>query len=552
MPSEQQTRAGRTTRLEVRAQVGTAVCVVAFAFSAACATSPDAPRKRRAEATARAPAPAARPEATANGAAPEATAALAGRPTIVASAAERARGPAASSDAPRVYAKTRFVWIRERPEWASQWIGYLWPGESVKLARTKPIYARGCEAWYAVEPRGFVCVDDRRATLHADDPELVEIQRVPIAGSPASHRYAESLGAQVYDHLPDRAEETAREPDLARHLSSIDAARHGGAVDPTLAGIDVALAPREATPFTKLPIDIQVPRNSLRQKSTIAFLDEFSHDGRSFLLTPDLAWVPKDRVRPYDSVTFEGAHLDRGVRMPLAFFRERERPAYQRGGDGHFALSARKFARLAWVELSGVTEIDGGVRYLETREPGLWVLESDAVVPEVAPTTPWGERTSVVADAASAPAERKTWIEASVYGGWLIAYEDTRPVFVTLTAAGRGGAKPLSSKRLVTSSSTPLGTFPITGKFVTSTMDGPDEIVHADVPWVQNFRSAHAIHAAYWHDAFGELVSDGCLNVSPADGRFLFGFTEPPVPEGWHGVRWDPHLGPTTMVVVHR
>jgi hypothetical protein len=214
-------------------------------------------------------------------------------------------------------------------------------------------------------------------------------------------------------------------------------------------------------------------------------------------------------------------------------------------------VSTRKFARLAWVELSGMTELEGGARYLQTREPGLWVLESDAVVPEPSPTTPWGERVSFAGDAASAASPRKAWIEASVYGGWLIAYENTRPVFITLTAAGRGGAKRQDSKRLVTSSSTPLGTFPITGKFVTATMDG-DDIVHGDVPWVQNFRSAHAIHSAYWHDAWGELVSGGCLNVSPADGRFLFSFTEPRVPEGWHGVRWDPHLGPTTMVVVHR
>src|SRR5262249_51205034 len=138
-------------------------------------------------------------------------------------------------------------------------------------------------------------------------------------------------------------------------------------------------------------------------------------------------------------------------------------------------------------ELSGVTEVDGPARYLETREAGLWVLEPDAVVPQLAPTTPWGEQVSSEVPPAATSAERKTWIEASVYGGWLVAYENTRPVFVTLTAAGRGGAKRQSSKRLVTSSSTPLGTFPITGKFVTATMDGSDEIVHAEVPWVQNF-----------------------------------------------------------------
>jgi len=565
MASEQQPRARRTTRRDVRnvrrvvARASRVVLALAHAASAGCARSDDPSRRATAPqivvtGTARAgesaaPSAPASVASAAKGPGDDGAVAYAGHPTVVATSTERVRTPAAS-DGPRVYAKTRFVWIRQRPDWGSQWIGYLWPGESVKLSRTRPIYARGCEAWYAVAPRGFMCVDDRRATLNASDPELVEIERLGVASSVTSHRYAESLGVQLYDHLPDRAEELAREPDLERHLSLVQTARAGDAVDESLLGVDLSLATREAMPFTKLPIDLQVPRNSLRRGSTIAFLDEYGHDGRSYLLTTDLVWVPKDRVRPYDSVTFEGAHLDRGVRLPVAFFREHDRPAYERGGDGRFVLSKRKFARLAWVELSSVTALDAGARYLETREPGLWVLESDAVVPEPAPTTPWGEPVSVAP--AETKAERRTWIEASVYGGWIIAYENTRPVFVTLMAAGRGGAKRRDSKRLVTTSSSPLGTFPITGKFVTAWMDGADDVVHADVPWVQNFRSAHAIHGAYWHSGFGELVSDGCLDVSPADGHFLFGFTEPKVPEGWHGARWDPHLGPTTMVVVHR
>ncbi len=453
-------------------------------------------------------------------------------------------------EGPRVFAKTRFVWVRERAEWASQWIGYLWPGESVRLARTKPIYARGCEAWYAVEPRGYVCVDGRRATLDPRDPELEQIERVPVAAAPTAHRYAASLGAQRYEQLPERAEQLAREPDLEQHLALVEAARRGGSVDASLTGVDLTPAPREAVPFTMLPVDLQVPRNALRRDSTIAFLDEYRHDGRSFLLTPDLVWVPKDRVRPYDSVTFEGAHLDERLRLPLAFFREHERPAYVRSSDGHFTASGRKFARLSWVELTGTTEVEGAVRYLETRERGLWVLESDCVVPQPSEPNPWSARGD--APPVGGAGERRTWIEASVNGGWLIAYEGSRPVFVTLMAPGRGGAKRADAKNLVTTSSTPLGTFPITGKFVTATMDGPEEIVHSDVPWVQNFRSAHAIHAAYWHDEWGERVSGGCLNVSPPDGRFLFAFTDPKVPEGWHGVRWDPHLGPTTMVLVHR
>ena len=36
----------------------------------------------------------------------------------------------------------------------------------------KVFYGPGCEHWYAIEPRGFVCVDGKRATLDANDPVL--------------------------------------------------------------------------------------------------------------------------------------------------------------------------------------------------------------------------------------------------------------------------------------------------------------------------------------------------------------------------------------------
>jgi hypothetical protein len=478
--------------------------------------------------------------------------------TIAAPPAEKAaeRPPAApepAGESPRVFAKTRFVWVREHASWASQWIGYLWPGSSVRLRSPKPVYARGCETWYAVEPRGYVCVDGRRATLDPADAELMELEKVAITSLPTSYRYGQSTGAPRYAKLPERAEQRAREPDLPSHLAMVEAARHAAPADPSLAGIDLTPAPRDAVAFATLPVDLQAPRPSLRRDSTVAFLDEYRYGDRSFLLTPDLAWVPKDRVRPYESVIFEGAHLDGNVKLPIAFFRERPRGAFERGADGRLAPSARKFARLAWVELTGATEVDGTARYLETREPGLWTLESDCVVPVPTETPPW---TALRADAEpavpGAPLARRTWLEASVYGGWLIAYENMRPVFATLMAPGRGGGKSPDAKNLVSTSSTPLGVFPITGKFVTATMDGPEGVVHSDVPWVQNFRSAHAIHSAYWHDAWGERVSGGCLNVSPRDGHFLFGFTEPKLPDGWHGVRWDPHLGPATVVLVHR
>jgi lipoprotein-anchoring transpeptidase ErfK/SrfK len=124
-------------------------------------------------------------------------------------------------------------------------------------------------------------------------------------------------------------------------------------------------------------------------------------------------------------------------------------------------------------------------------------------------------------------------------------------VFATLISAGRGGA-PVAGRDPVETASTPTGRFKITGKFATATMVAPNEVVHSEVPWAQNFSGPHALHAAYWHDDWGELASGGCINLSPRDARWLSEFSEPRLPEGWHGVRWLPELEASTTLIVRR
>ena len=67
--------------------------------------------------------------------------------------------------------------------------------------------------------------------------------------------------------------------------------------------------------------------------------------------------------------------------------------------------------------------------------------------------------------------------------------------------------------------------------------DVGEEFELRDVPYVQYFDDGgHAIHGAYWHDRFGVPKSHGCINLAPEDARRLFSFTEPALPDGWHGV----------------
>jgi lipoprotein-anchoring transpeptidase ErfK/SrfK len=122
-------------------------------------------------------------------------------------------------------------------------------------------------------------------------------------------------------------------------------------------------------------------------------------------------------------------------------------------------------------------------------------------------------------------------------------------VFATLVSSGKRNAVDKDKDH-----PTPAGTFRIREKHVTATMDGdvaadgPYSI--EDVPWVMYFEGSYALHGAFWHGNFGHVMSHGCVNLSPADARALFAWTEPRLPEGWHGAFGsDKHPG--TRVVIH-
>ena len=418
---------------------------------------------------------------------------------------------AASAAGPRVYARTRYVWIRPEPDASKEWIGYLWTGGSVALKSAKPVFGPGCMEWYAIEPRGYVCVDGNRATLNADDPVYrAVLPYAPNLASPWPHLYGESLGLKMAMVLPDSP--------LA---------------------------------LPALPQAIHEPRSELHRRSTVAYSREVSVNGQDLLLSADYQWVPKASVTPYPVVKFQGVKLGTDAQLPLAFFKAKDRPAYTRAANGEFSVATETFTRLSFVELTGDHEAAGKERFLRTKRGELWLKESDAVLPVSQASTPWGAVVGAEDTTGKAPKGRGTWLEVAVTAGYLIAYEGTKPVFTTLISPGRGGfARP--GEDPIEHALTPTGTFPVSGKFATATMEAPGELIHSDVPWTQNFSGPHALHTAYWHDGWGEFKSGGCVNLSPIDGRAMFEFTEPALPPGWHGVRWLPWLGPSTLVVVHR
>jgi hypothetical protein len=116
------------------------------------------------------------------------------------------------------------------------------------------------------------------------------------------------------------------------------------------------------------------------------------------------------------------------------------------------------------------------------------------------------------------------WIDVDQGEQTLVLYEADRPVFATLISGGRGHK-------------TPRGNYPIWGKVAEITMDSQpyeDSAYTVEgVPWVLFFQEHNALHATYWHDAFGRPASHGCVNLSPRDARFVWDWAIPPLPPGF-------------------
>lgn len=513
----------------------------------------------------------------------------------------------AGATVPRIGALDARVYVRQRPSATSPEIGVIHLGESVRLKAPQPVGTNGCAGgWHSVEPEGFVCLDPT-TTLDVGGHPVMRAKRKHRGkfGSARPFRWAESRETPLYRKLPDEREQRASEYELERHLSRVKVlaeARQKGTtparVHRSLADVDPSPA-RASTPgffesdayspwsLVHSPSDKRPRVKTVPPRSAIAFTDEFVAGGRSWVLTDDLLLAPKDKVATFSPSEFHGVHLDgERMRLPIVFVKAEARPKYrlvlepaddvearlERGGfvpvrfegssdsriddeedplfgflrderKGVLEVAGETFSRLASFELTGRVRRHKGIRYVETNEsegtPGRWIREVDATI--VQAQAPRGFEL----------AAGEKWIDVSIFAGTLVAYEGDRAVFATLISPGANGYKRIDGEPA--KYTTPTGTFRIEWKHLTTTMtphpDRPGYYL-SEVPFTQFFHMPFAFHAAYWHDRFGEPKSGGCVNLSPEDAKWLFGWTLPAVPDGWHAVRSGDGRGAGTLVRV--
>lgn len=404
--------------------------------------------------------------------------------------------------------------IRARPDPNAEILGMARMGTLLRRAPTPSGTVKCPGGWYAVAPRGFACAG-ASTTLDLDHPVLQLASLEADRSEPLPYRYGRTRAAAppFYTKVPSPEEQRATEG--ATWGGSKQLARLWG--DDPLGAPPPALLGGQTIPGR--PAD-KVATGFGLSRSAFAFLDLFESEGRRFGLTTDFSVIPLDRVEPVEPSSFRGVVLTEEDTLPLAFVRSRSVWVY-RQDEKTKALAPLRMAKFREAfHLEEEAETIGGARFFRTKTGELLREQNELIVlrnPEKMPKWASG----------SAP-----WLSVSLLRQTLVAFRGDQPVFATLVSTGVGGAADPSETQ-----ATVQGVFRIHTKHITRTMAGPeadDPYDLRDVPYVQYFHEGYALHAAFWHDGFGQPKSHGCINLSPSDARHLFHVTEPLVPSGWH------------------
>ncbi len=241
---------------------------------------------------------------------------------------------------------------------------------------------------------------------------------------------------------------------------------------------------------------------------TVVARERVEHEGVAFVRTRRGHYVRARDLRPVRGSDFAGVELGERPLSSVAFVISKR--ASVRDDQGR---ALRELPRLSKLEVLG----QEGERL---RIAGGGLVDASATVQPSAATRP----DEVAAD--------ELWVDVDLGRQVLVAYRGARPIFVTLISSGKPRRR----------TETPRGRFRIWVKLISSDMRDRErhelEQSYAleAVPWVQYFEGGYGFHAAFWHERFGEPMSRGCINLSPADARTLFQLTRPALPAGWEAV----------------
>jgi L,D-transpeptidase catalytic domain len=400
------------------------------------------------------------------------------------------------------------AYVYEQPKKSARPIGYLRRG--ARFRASEEVSRQGCaRGWFAIAGGGFVCSGDG-VSVDSEPPAYTDPPSLPVLSDALPYRYVKTVAADVPQYLRLPSPEEERGVQVA--FQSLGLSDAGVPVVEPLAPELSSLVRLRMQPGFYVSVDRELPN---------------SEGTRAFVRSVRGGLVRKDTLIDAKLPAGLGVALGGAHELPLAFVYRTGAPSLRLDPiSGELVKVGGDLPLHSAHSLTGASIVKGGRRYFGTRD-GLFVRDSAVrVIDRVARPRqlPRGER----------------WIRVDLERQTLTAYEGETPVFATLVSSG------------VPEHATPTGIYRLHAKHVSTTMaddlaaDGPYSI--EDVPWTMYFLGSYALHAAFWHDRFGQPRSHGCVNLAPRDARWLFFWTLPELPSAFHGVLAD--VGEGTTVVL--
>ena len=263
------------------------------------------------------------------------------------------------------------------------------------------------------------------------------------------------------------------------------------------------------------------PDQELEQGFAVAIVEEKRAHNEAWGRTKKNRWVAMRELVPARSFLFHGELVTDG-KLDAAWVTVDKASVFASEKADKVTGSRVRFEKLSVREEKGAGD-KVMVRVEEGAVSG-WMRARDLSRARLAPPP--------VEAGGEAATER--WIDVDLVQQTLVAYEGTKPVFASIVSTGKGPPK--------SDFATPVGVHRIWVKIFTTKMDNLEKedvekhYALEDVPWVQFFDKAVALHGAFWHHDFGHIHSHGCVNLAPLDARWLYAFTSPHLPIGWSAV----------------
>jgi hypothetical protein len=468
-------------------------------------------------------------------------------------------------------------------------LGYIRQGSKVPVIPEAHPKSNCREGWYELVQGGFVC--GKYASLDLNHPRMRIAPHAPDAQGMLPYQYGYNIqnGTPLYRNIPSREERLKLEPWLAPAPKKAKPKRD----DDANASADTPADSSSPAPSVSLtlaramqPVDTDSSASSdaldggtpwyLREydggKPQVT-LDDLKGEGpiarrmvKGFFLALDKdigaggsRWwkttggllAPFDRIFVYTKASdFHGLWLDDSETAAKKDIEDLCKPnskaqvgiitmykshKYVVSTSRKAVTTSDSVSRHTVIRLTGDSVTINGMEYDET-EDGWWMKAAEGT------KTKPGEPPKGLE-----PNEK--WVDVNLRTQTLVAFEGEKPVFATAVSTGKEDKTDPEKDH-----HTPPGTFRIREKHIAATMDGdvasdgPYSI--EDVPWIMYFNGSYALHGAFWHNMFGATKSHGCVNLAPTDAKALFYWTEPHLPDGWHGVMSTTEK-PGTRVVVH-